>query len=478
MHTAAPFRIAASSPEEMNKHFSLVTTAFVLLIFYGGALQYLSLAIDQAQSNVIILTQSDLSDLSDSGPLKYSKDIVIITLILSFVNMVFSGRKIKGLEIYIGVTLVQILFMAIGLVGVIESPDVRLFVVAGVRWNLVFNGSIALLCMCYTQQLDELTESLIGKGLFILSSVNSLFLLYQTKVADLYALVAGQGAVRLPGLFSHAGVAGTFAIGIALVCISIRSVSLTVRVGIYANAMFAALTAGSRQAIIVVISVIFLELYNRIKGADNSSKRIIAPILFVGAAVLAIPTIYVFVNDAAGRGDIFETQAEEGGRLSNFAGAINDLFSGDIINVFFGGGLGKATNNAMALLFQAGVPPSSYTLNYITDDTTITLVFQYGLIGAACFLALFIWSMIVLAPTAAGSARRLHWLFIFIILLMCFACNIFEQYFFITALAASIGLNSRTQNLAPESRIVPLEGSGGRRRLGSGGSRLAGRARV
>jgi hypothetical protein len=421
---------------------SRTTALLVLLIFYGGALQYFPTAIGQAQANIITLTQSDLSDLSDAGPMKYAKDLAISMVTIYFVWRLLTGARLIGSRIYIVATTMQITFMVIGAIGVVNSADVKVFVTAGARWNLAFNGSIALLCLCFTAQQDGASERWIGRGLLILSVVNSLLVFYQTRIAgNVYDLVSGQGAARLTGLFSHAGVAGTFAIGIALVCVSLKKLDLATRIGLYANAMFASLAAGSRQAIIIVIALAAFEIYNRLKGAGASRKGIVLPALFVAATMLATPAIYAFVNDAAGRGDVFETQVAEGGRFASLGVAADDLMSSDVINVFFGAGIGKATNNATTLLALSGGSSSSYILNYITDNTAVTLVFQYGVIGATCFFAVFIWSMRLLSPRLESGARRLHWLFFVITLFMCFACNIFEQYFFIAGIAAAIGLN-------------------------------------
>ncbi len=142
-----------------------------------------------------------------------------------------------------------------------------------------------------------------------------------------------------------------------------------------AVSVFLALLSGSRTAFISSLLVVFFQIYAVLRPRDRWALVMPAPILAVGALVLASSPML------SGRDDADPTQD---GRIDLW----NRIFSNYIhgpADLLFGWGLGLSSNT-INLLFGAEYFPGQFD----SDSLYLFLLNGYGLIGVLAYLA-FLW---------------------------------------------------------------------------------------
>jgi hypothetical protein len=143
-----------------------------------------------------------------------------------------------------------------------------------------------------------------------------------------------------------------------------------------ALSVFLALLSGSRTAFISSLLVVFFQVYAALRPRDRWALLMPAPILAVGALILASSPML------SGRDDADPTQD---GRidlwLRVFANHVHDP-----IDVLFGWGLGLSSNT-VNLLFGAEYFPGQFD----SDSLYLFLLNGYGVIGLLAYL-LFLWT--------------------------------------------------------------------------------------
>jgi hypothetical protein len=142
-----------------------------------------------------------------------------------------------------------------------------------------------------------------------------------------------------------------------------------------AISVFLALLSGSRTAFISSLLVIFFQIYAVFKPRDRWALLIPAPVLAVGALILASSPLL------SGRDDANPT---EDGRIDLWIRVFSNYIH-DPIDLLFGWGLGLSSNT-INILYGAEHFPGQFD----SDSLYLFLLNGYGLIGLAAYIG-FLW---------------------------------------------------------------------------------------
>ena len=162
-----------------------------------------------------------------------------------------------------------------------------------------------------------------------------------------------------------------------------------------AISVFLALLSGSRTALISSLLVVFFQVYGAMRPRDRWALVMPAPILAVGALILASSPML------SGRDDANPT---EDGRIDLWQRIFSDYIH-DPIDLLFGWGLGLSSNTINVLFGD-----DHFKGQFDSDSLYLFLLNGYGLIGLLAYLV-FLWAS---TRMSAHPKKGLVVMFIFV----------------------------------------------------------------
>ncbi|MGZ8182584.1 MAG: O-antigen ligase family protein [Methylobacter sp.] len=202
-----------------------------------------------------------------------------------------------------------------------------------------------------------------------------------------------------------------------------------------AVSVFLALLSGSRTAFISSLLVVYFQIYAVFRPRDRWALVMPAPILAVGALLLASSPLL------SGRDDADPTQD---GRLDLWQRIFSNYIH-DPMDLLFGWGLGLSSNT-INILFGA----EHFQGQFDSDSLYLFLLNGYGLVGLLAYL-FFLWTT---TRTSVHPNKGLVVMFIFVAGLTFNMWEYFPQNALLMFLWGIILGNSQ-KNIIPPSRIVP-----------------------
>jgi hypothetical protein len=207
-----------------------------------------------------------------------------------------------------------------------------------------------------------------------------------------------------------------------------------------AISVFLALLSGSRTAFISSLLVVYFQIYAVFRPRDRWALVMPAPILAVGALLLASSPLL------SGRDDADPTQD---GRLDLWQRIFSNYIHGPA-DVLFGWGLGLSSNT-INILFGA----EHFQGQFDSDSLYLFLLNGYGLVGLLAYL-LFLWTTTRLS---VHPDKGLVVMFIFVAGLTFNMWEYFPQnamLMFLWGLVLGTGYHSSSSPLQPRSRAPGL----------------------
>lgn len=207
-----------------------------------------------------------------------------------------------------------------------------------------------------------------------------------------------------------------------------------------AVSVFLALLSGSRTAFISSLLVVYFQIYAVFRPRDRWALVMPAPILAVGALLLASSPLL------SGRDDADPTQD---GRLDLWQRIFSNYIHGPA-DVLFGWGLGLSSNT-INILFGA----EHFQGQFDSDSLYLFLLNGYGLVGLLAYL-LFLWTTTRLS---VHPDKGLVVMFIFVAGLTFNMWEYFPQnamLMFLWGLVLGTGYHSSSSPLQPRSRAPGL----------------------
>lgn len=260
-------------------------------------------------------------------------------------------------------------------------------------------------------------------------------------VGRLYDVAIGSGGARLTGFFSHAGVAGTFAILIGMLSMVLTEAGNRKRVLLLISALLISGTAGSRFGMIAVSCFVIGYVDELTSSGGYRRYRLASRVFLLLLGSMAFVYLYTKVNEVADRGDLLQNQTEEGGRIANLAIFVNLISEVDLLSALFGQGIGVATNNAANLVAEHPSSTSGLLFNSSMDNTIIMVFLQFGAVGSCLFwagLAMAWMNIYVELDQEAKSKQNIILLFV---LLSFISTSLFEQFFLVIGVPLAVGIN-------------------------------------
>lgn len=207
-----------------------------------------------------------------------------------------------------------------------------------------------------------------------------------------------------------------------------------------AVSVFLALLSGSRTAFISSLLVVYFQIYAVFRPRDRWALVMPAPILAVGALLLASSPLL------SGRDDADPTQD---GRLDLWQRIFSNYIHGPA-DVLFGWGLGLSSNT-INILFGA----EHFQGQFDSDSLYLFLLNGYGLVGLLAYL-LFLWT------TTRLSVHPNKGLVVMFIFVAGLTFNMWEYFpqnamlMFLWGLVLGTGYHSSSSPLQPRSRAPGL----------------------
>lgn len=408
------------------------------LMLLIGVAQYASLAIDAITANEMVLFETDAFLLTSSGPLRYAKDVFVVCFSFAWLLLVPTRSLPNALRKLLNAYFLWIFaLVTIGSIGFLLDYSPLFFFPAGMRWLLLLHAGVGIFIFSYTLVDDRHRHRFIFRFLVAVAAVDAYAVFIQfLNVSSLFDV--GFGAARLPGLFSHAGVAAFFAIAVALISLHLDGVALKKRIILSAVSMFLALSSGTRFATAAIFLILLSQIFEIAETGDAKLKGKIKFAL-IPMFLLALFFGYGALIQQVDRGDAFVEQLGKGGRIGNFIDNVEMLYTADLGEILVGRGLGVGTNTAIAANIADGIEPGTYRFNMLADNALTTCFFQFGLLGSLLFWVGLYKFVAFVRPKYSPLAMQRYLTTVIIILVTLFAGSPFEHYFLIIAYAASLG---------------------------------------
>ncbi|WP_143325804.1 hypothetical protein [Paraburkholderia ribeironis] len=330
------------------------------------------------------------------------------------------------------------LMVSVGLIAFIVQWSPIYFLLSGVRWLILLHASLGLFVLARNMPREPAVQNRLLVLLGVLAVVDAYVALRQFSLGVTLKEIAF-AAGRLTGVFSNAGVAGTFGVALAIFALILDRASTPGRIGLIALAMFIAVSSGTRSAMVSIAIVAALVSWELVSLRLARATKQLLVVLAVPVAIAALVGGYFVMVDAVGRGDMFAEQLNEGGRVANFMLALSDFSIADPGEMLVGRGLGIATNTAISYQIVQGIDPSQFRFNRLIDNTFVTLTFQTGVLGLVLFVAGALAFFRFVRPGPVAYARARYRALLVITLMMLFGGNLLEQYFLLTTLFIAFG---------------------------------------
>jgi hypothetical protein len=424
-----------------NMFMRLPWPFLVPIIYVVGCLQYASVGIEAISNEQVSLSFMDSTTQENAGFLRYIKDgfILLFGLWWPFIFVRMKGaRRLRSLvKVYLAW---MTTFVMLGLVGFLLDLSPWFFLPAGLRWILLLHASFGVFILIGIGVASESNDRTILRILLFISILNVLVICWQGRGISHLGFVIGSGGVRLTGIFNGAGPLSFFGFGMVVVGMNMNKAPAMELLLLSMLAMLMALASGSRLMMICIFIIMAYQIYEVVEyGQFRRFRGILRSILFVGMIVVGYFG-YVIMIEYVDRGNMFEQQISEGGRVANFLHMVDVLAEADFAELMFGRGLGVGTNTAQSLLEAMDVSPESFRFNWLVDNAFLTLIFQVGLLGSLLFWGGFCALLFRMRPRNSKKMLFRYLLLTVLFLGIMLAGNPFEHYFIMMSCAIGYGL--------------------------------------
>jgi hypothetical protein len=423
----------------------------------GGAVffavvQYIFVITSQMSQGEVILTQADVDVLQGGGLLRYAKDLYSVFLAALSVLCLgpLTSNPVIG-RLFVPYLIWLSALLALGGVPLFLVSDPAFYALAGLRWLLLLHAGVCLFAFTLRYPLRNRQQALFADILIAICFVDIVLIWLQS--ASLYDLQIGAGSARVLGVFTQAGVAGTFSIFVGMVGWAMRDINSLRRLALLVSAVLISVAAGSRFGMICIALLFYSSFDDLLKARKGYFRLIGRVVLVIVTCALALPA-YRIMSELVDRGDLLDVQLEEGGRIANFVMGWQTIFNANLFSMLFGEGLGVGTNNVINFLRENGASTDGLMFNIQTDNSLLMIALQFGIVGSLLFwipLVLFWRKVLVLIPKLKG----VEFVFGFIVLVSIISTSIFEQYFLMIGIPFAIALRAQDTNLDPMIRESP-----------------------
>lgn len=425
-----------------------------MMLSIGGVVaavfQYAPAIISYGLAGSVILTGADTDFLESGGLLRYIKDIYIIFVIcISIFYFGYLTREPTNSRVLLKYLLWLVVLLTLGLLPLLFVNTAFIFIVAGVRWLLLLTAGVCLFAWAAREPLTLSQQSTLAMLLIMVCAVDLVEVFLQARTAgDLYGIAVGSGAIRIAGFMTQAGVAGTFAILIAMLSLVLAEAGDVKRLILLFSATIISLAAGSRFGLIVVMLMFYGYLDERLTAKGAGHFRLLARGgLLLGGCAAAF-YLYGKMNEFTDRGDLMETQTSEGGRVANLIKTGNLILEFSFCDVFFGQGIGVGTNTVVNMLATSSELSGNLTFNQLADNTVVTIFYQFGIFGSAVLWAgvWAFWKTVCVGSSAVVRVKQN--LLIVGFLISIISTNLFEQFFLVIGFPLVLGISARFNSAA------------------------------
>jgi hypothetical protein len=419
-----------------------------------GVAQYGMVAFSIITSGEVSLWTVESDLLESAGLLRYIKDITLVVFSIAWVialpRLYLTKKLTKLIKLYF---LWFIMLIIIGIVPFILNYSPLFFLPAGLRWLMLLHASFGIFILSSTLVTNRLGHKKLVNIILVILLMDAYAILLQFSLASNFYQMA-LGASRLTGLFGNAGVAGFFALSMALVILQLDGVLLKKRILINLLCIFVALSSGSRFVTMAVFLIILIQFWEVAEQGYNNRLKAIIKFCFILLSISALFFGYEALTVQVDRGDAIAQQFERGGRVYNFLETIEIIGTADVGEFVLGRGLGLGTNTAMGSLLSQGVEPNQYRFNRLVDNGLLTAFFQFGLLGSLIFWIGICMFMLSIKPKYLNRSIQRYFITILLILITILAGNPFEQYYLMVAYAVSLGSSYWNDKLASQEKMA------------------------
>lgn len=415
--------------------FELLVVGVVLC----GMVQYGPAAVHALLSGQVSLWTMDADMMQESTPLRYIKDGFLFAMSAYWPLSTHWRSHDAVIRHITGFYFCWLaLVVTAGVAAYIFEYSPLFFLPSGLRWVMLLHASLGLFLLGTVYQPQPKSDFALGLCLAALLGADALLVVRQlSSVGALFGM--GLAQARLTGFFSNAGVAGMFALGVALIASQLRFLRFGLKLTNMLLALFIAMGSGTRFAMMSIAIAILAVVYEQIQLKAGQLKPA-GVLLLVSFGLLLLPYGYVHMLEAVGRGDLFASQFSKGGRATTFMTTLNLLLSSEPGEFLLGRGFGIGTNTAFGQLEAADVNPWRYRYNLLMDNAFLTAFFQLGLVGSLLFWGGIAAFLRAVRPKREATAKRSYFLLVTIMAVTCMAGNPFEQYYLMMAFLICLGL--------------------------------------
>ncbi|MFM0166046.1 O-antigen ligase family protein [Paraburkholderia sediminicola] len=412
----------------------------IFALFAVGIAQYAQVAIDSlAHGTGVYIWNLDDAELQGAGPVKYLKDLSILSFALIWPVAMGASRFPAGTRKLLSIYFAWLIaLVCLGLVGFVAQWSPMLFLPAGIRWMILLHTSFGLFLFAGGLKTNGAVQTRLLVMLGALGAFDAYVVLQQYRTrAQLQDVLLS--ADRLIGLFSNAAVAGMFALSLGCMALILDRGARWSRISVMALAALIAISSGTRFAMLSISLLSGVFVWEFVDAKLRRNNRMLFLVIAVPVSLCLVVVGYATMVNAVGRGDVITNQLDAGGRLFNLKIVAQNLMEAQPGELLFGRGLGVGTNTAVKSISQTGIDPTQYRFNELIDNTFVTLIFQMGIVGCLLFsigVAIFLWNI---RPRRSKKASIRFVAFLLISIAACMDSNVLEQFYLMTTLAVAFG---------------------------------------
>lgn len=415
----------------------------ILLFFIAGIVQYANFSgANPVGADDLVLWNMDVEEAQiSSGIFSYAKDFFVLIFgiywplsIVRSNNMLVTNFVLKKYLPWI------VIIFCIGLVGYLYNSNPYQFVLAGVRWLLLFHAAVGFFLMAANEKCHRGNEvSNYYLFLPVFCAINCFYVFNQLSGASSFFGI-GLGAARVMGLFSNAAVSAFFSLAIAFVFVFRANTTNGIKLIVCAMCFYCGIGSGTRFVVICEVLLSVYVVYNLIvefKGANfaNEISLYVAPFV-----VILLYFGYEVLISSVDRGGIFEAAKDSDGRFGRLYFGLSEIISGDAVDLLFGGGIGAGTNTVYTMLSLAGYVPEKFNLNHLVDNGFLTILLQLGVIG---FLVFFLGICSIISECFSRCRKNFVGVGIicFSMFVTMFAGSPFDHYYLMIGFGLGLGFS-------------------------------------
>lgn len=414
-----------------------------VLFFVAGIIQYADFKGGSiVNSEDLVLWNMDVEQAqATSGIFAYAKDFFCLVFGFYWPISVIKNGDSFTINLFLNKYIPWVIAVfCIGLIGYGYNSNPYQFILAGIRWLILFHAAFGFFLFALNAKVDSLDIHKYYLILPALCFLNCIYVFDQLNGAASFFGI-GIGAARVMGLFSNAAVSAFFSLAIAFVFVFGTRYIGYIKLAVCLMCLYCGIGSGTR---FIIICEVFLCLYvifdivEKLKGKIFAQQVLIyfSPIVFV---VLYLG--YEFLISSVDRGGIFEAARDSDGRFGRLIFGFGEIFSGDVIDLLFGGGIGVGTNTVYTMLSIAGYQPGSFKLNHLVDNGFLTIILQFGLIGAIVFFVGII--MVIINCFYFRNNNKIGLSVVcFCMFVTMFAGSPFDHYYLMVGFGLALGLSA------------------------------------